>query len=154
MFGFCPPVPTFCVVWLSRRLIDGPTSPGGAEAVVSPIIFDVPVAGYCGEVILKGVGAGFPATLGYGVPCVRAGHQCHAEALSKAGINTSPRFFGTDVKHLCVTVCVVYTFSDLGRVDHVSGGQWSEVSFALKSTMDRPRCALTHDCVHSRTKLV
>jgi hypothetical protein len=65
---------------------------------------------------LKGVGAGFPMTLGYGVPCVRAGHHCHAEALSEAGINTSPRLFGMDVKHLCVTVCVVYTFSDLGIV--------------------------------------
>ena len=87
---------------------------GGADAVVSPVTFDVAVVGYCGEVILKGVGAGFPMTLGYGVPCVRAGHHCHAEALSEAGINTSPRLFGMDVKHLCVTVCVVYTFSDLG----------------------------------------
>ena len=89
---------------------------GGADAVVSPVAFDVAVVGYCGEVILKGVGAGFPMTLGYGVPCVRAGHHCHAEALSEAGINTSPRLFGMDVKHLCVTVCVVYTFSDLGIV--------------------------------------
>jgi hypothetical protein len=89
---------------------------GGADAVVSPVTFDVAVVGYCGEVILKGVGAGFPMTLGSGAPCVRAGHHCHAEALSEAGINTSPRLFGMDVKHLCVTVCVVYTFSDLGIV--------------------------------------
>ena len=37
-------------------------------------------------------------------------------------------------------------WSVVTRVDHVSGGQWSEVSFALKSTMDRPRGALTPDC--------
>jgi hypothetical protein len=89
---------------------------GGADAVVSPVTFDVDVVGYCGEVILKGVGDGFPMTLGYGVPCVRAGHHCHAEALSEAGINTSPGLFGMDVKRLCVIVCVVYTFSDLGIV--------------------------------------
>ena len=111
MFGFCPPVPTFCVVWLSRRLYDGPTSPSGAQAVVSPVIFDVPVAGYCGEVNLKGVGDGFPATLGYGVPCVRAGHQCHAEALSKAGINTSPVGFLERMLSIYVLLFVLYIHS-------------------------------------------
>ena len=37
-------------------------------------------------------------------------------------------------------------WSVVTRVDHVSGGQWSQVSFDLKSTMDRPRGALTPDC--------
>ena len=87
---------------------------GGADAVASPAAFDVAVDGCHGEVILKGVGAGFPMTLGGGVPCVRAGHHRHAEALSEAGVNTSPRSLGMDVRHLCVYVCVVYTFSDLG----------------------------------------
>jgi hypothetical protein len=89
---------------------------GGADAVVSPVAFDVAVVGYHGEVILKGGGAGFPMTCGCGVPCVRAGHHCYAEALSEASINSSPGSFGMDVRHLCVVVCVLNTFSDLDIV--------------------------------------
>jgi hypothetical protein len=84
--------------------------------VVSQAAFDVAVVGYHGGVIFKGGGAGFPMTCGCGVPCVRAGHHCYDEALSEASINSSPGSFGMGVRHLCVFVCVLNTFSDLGIV--------------------------------------
>ena len=63
-----------------------------------------------------------------------------ADLLNLAGLYG--QFFFCSADHR-VSGC---QWSVVTRVDHVSGGQWSEVSFALKSTMDRPRGGLTPDC--------